>query len=60
MAALGDDITLARTPTVGPAFGRLVLDVVCAAYTSARTGAPEAVPFTGPRDRTPHQLWRAG
>jgi predicted dehydrogenase len=60
MAALDDDIALARAPTVGPAFGRLVLDVLCAAYTSARTGASEAVPFTGRRDRTPHQLWRAG
>jgi len=41
------------------AFGRKVLDIVCAAYASAgRGGAPEAVPFTGPRDRTPLQLWR--
>lgn len=47
-----------RTPRVGPALGRLVLDIVCAAYTAARTGEPEAVPFTGPRDRTPHALWR--
>ena len=41
------------------AFGRLVLDIVCAAYSSAgRRGEPEPVPFLGPRDRTPLQLWR--
>jgi hypothetical protein len=40
-------------------FGRFVLDVVCAAYASAsRAGEAVAVPFAGPRDRTPHQLWR--
>jgi predicted dehydrogenase len=40
-------------------FGRLVLDVVCAAYASARRdGASEPVPFRGPRDRTPLELWR--
>ena len=40
-------------------FGRHVLDIVCAAYTSAgRGGQPEAVPFQGPRDRTPLDLWR--
>ena len=43
---------------VDAAFGRRVLDVVAAAYSSARTGRPEALPFTGPRHRTPHQLWR--
>lgn len=40
-------------------FGRLVLDVVCAAYVSAgRGGAPEPVPFRGLRELTPLQLWR--
>ena len=40
-------------------FGRHVLEVVCAAYTSAgQAGAPIALPFAGPRDRTPLQLWR--
>lgn len=48
-------------PAMTAAFGRTVLDIVCAAYTSAgRDGAEQAVPFTGPRDRTPLQLWRAG
>lgn len=40
-------------------FGRTVLDVICAAYDSAGREAEEsAVPFTGPRDLTPMQLWR--
>jgi predicted dehydrogenase len=40
-------------------FGRHVLDLVAAAYTSAgRDEEPIAVPFTGPRDLTPHELWR--
>lgn len=60
LAAVAADVAVARTPRVGPAFGRLLLEIVCAAYASARTGAPEAVPFTGPRDRTPHELWRSG
>jgi hypothetical protein len=39
-------------------FGRDVLQVVLAAYRSAgRDSAAEALPFTGPRDRTPLQLW---
>lgn len=41
------------------AFGRTVLDVVCAAYASAAHGGrSEPLPFRGPRDRTPLQLWR--
>ncbi len=58
LAALGE-IVAGRPPRLGAAFGRDVLDVVCAAYASARRdGRPEAVPFTGPRDRTPVRLWR--
>ena len=46
-------------PVMDARFGRAVLDVVCAAYASAALGGSEvAVPFTGPRDRTPLQLWR--
>jgi 1,5-anhydro-D-fructose reductase (1,5-anhydro-D-mannitol-forming) len=45
------------TTTLG--LGRRVLEVVCAAYRSAgRGGAAEPLPFQGPRDLTPHQLWR--
>jgi predicted dehydrogenase len=40
-------------------FGRLVLDVLCAAYASAGAGGEEvAVPFGGRRDVTPLELWR--
>jgi len=39
-------------------FGRLILDIVCAAYRSAgHGGTSESVPFTGPRDKTPLELW---
>lgn len=57
LTALADDIGAARTPRVGPALGRLVLELLCAAYTSARTGRPEPLPFAGRRDLTPHQIW---
>lgn len=60
MGALAADAAARRTPRVGLVFGRLLLEIVCAAYTSARTGEPEPVPFTGPRHRTPHQLWTDG
>ena len=40
------------------AFGRDVLELICAAYASAgRGGAWVALPFDGPRDRTPLELW---
>jgi predicted dehydrogenase len=46
-------------PLMDAAFGREVLDVVCAAYASAgEGGAAVSVPFGGARDRTPLQLWR--
>jgi myo-inositol 2-dehydrogenase / D-chiro-inositol 1-dehydrogenase len=52
-AAAGDTIV------VDAAFGRAVLDVVCAAYQSAgRGGAPEPLPFTGSRQHNPLELWR--
>lgn len=47
-----------RPCAIDAAFGRRVLDVLCAAYASAASGAPEALPFAGPRDRTPLELWR--
>jgi predicted dehydrogenase len=53
------DLAHGRTPAVGAAFGRTVLDIVCGAYASAgRGGAWVELPFDGPRDRTPLQLWR--
>jgi predicted dehydrogenase len=58
LEALAADVAAGRRPFMDVSFGRMILDLVCAAYTSARTGSPEPVPFTGPRDRTPLQLWR--
>ncbi|MEZ5233828.1 MAG: Gfo/Idh/MocA family protein [Acidimicrobiia bacterium] len=52
------DLAAGRPPYVDVHLGRYVLDVICAAYRSAGTGEPEPLPFTGPRDRTPWQLWR--
>ena len=41
------------------AFGREVLDVVCAAYASAGRGSSlVTVPFAGPRSLSPLELWR--
>ena len=49
------------TSAMNATFGRHVLEVVCAAYASAgQGGAAVALPFVGPRDRTPLQLWRTG
>lgn len=53
------DVKSGRTPGLGASFGRSVLDVVCGAYASAgRNGAWIELPFTGPRDQSPLQLWR--
>ena len=56
--AFRNDLATDSAPFMDVTFGRFVLDVVCASYRSAGTGAPEAVPFTGDRSRTPLQLWR--
>ncbi|MEO7428127.1 MAG: hypothetical protein ABIY48_01970, partial [Acidimicrobiales bacterium] len=59
MESFALDLRGGRTPEVGAAFGRSVLDVVCGAYASAGIGSAWLdLPFTGPRDRTPLQLWR--
>jgi predicted dehydrogenase len=56
-----DDFDAGRTPEMGASFGREVLDILCAAYRSAgRGGQLEPLPFGGPRDRTPLELWRLG
>ena len=47
-------------PRVGPVFGRLLLEIVCAAYTAAARPANPRRSLHGPRDRTPHQLWTEG
>lgn len=38
--------------------GRDLLEIVCAASESARTGDEVPLPWVGPRDRTPIELWR--
>jgi predicted dehydrogenase len=46
-------------PDIGAEFGRLVLEITCAGYASAGAeGQPVRLPFAGPRDRTPLELWR--
>jgi predicted dehydrogenase len=61
MESFALDLARQRRPEVGAAFGRAVLDVVCGAYASAGLrGAWVELPFDGPRDRTPLQLWRGG
>jgi hypothetical protein len=60
LEALAADHHDGRPPAPSAAFGRYVLEVVCAAYRAAGTGGAEALPFAGPRDRTPLELWRAG
>ena len=44
-------------------FGRRVLEIICAAYSQAGRAergdeTPEPIPFRGPRESTPHELWR--
>jgi predicted dehydrogenase len=59
MESFALDLAGPRRPQVGAPFGRAVLDVVCGAYASAgRRGAWVELPFDGPRDLTPLQLWR--
>jgi predicted dehydrogenase len=61
LAAFRDDLRDGRQPALGAAFGRSVLDLTCAAYASAGDGgAWVALPFEGPRDRTPLELWHGG
>lgn len=38
--------------------GRQLLEIVCAASVAARTGDEVPLPYDGPRDRTPVELWR--
>lgn len=57
LASVAADVDAGRPPRMTAVFGRLVLEVICAAYTAARTGESEPLPYAGPRDRTPHELW---
>jgi len=61
LRAFADDLAAQREPIMSASFGRHVLQVVAAAYQSAgRRGDEVALPFAGPRDLTPLQLWRLG
>ena len=61
LRAFADDLAAGREPTMSATFGRNVLQVVAAAYQSAgRCGDEVALPFAGPRDLTPLELWRQG
>ncbi len=57
LAALSETMGQGERPMMDAIFGREILDITCAAYASARSGRPQAVPFTGPRDRSPWALW---
>jgi predicted dehydrogenase len=59
LAAFGDDIAHGRSPVMDARFGRDVLEIVCAAYWSAaHEGERVSLPFSGPRDRSPLEIWR--
>jgi myo-inositol 2-dehydrogenase/D-chiro-inositol 1-dehydrogenase len=59
MESFALDLQRPRQPELGAAFGRRILDVVCASYASAgRGGEWVGLPFEGSRDRTPLELWR--
>jgi len=61
LRAFADDLAAQREPIMSAAFGRHVLQVVAGAYQSAGRRSDEvALPFAGPRDLTPLQLWRRG
>ena len=58
LRAFTEDLAHGSVPFMDVTFGRMILDIVCAAYWSAgHDGASVPVPFTGPRDKTPLQLW---
>jgi predicted dehydrogenase len=58
LEALAADLEAGAAPRSTAVLGRLVLEVVCAAYRTARTGEPTPLPYTGPRDRTPYEIWQ--
>jgi predicted dehydrogenase len=59
LRSFADDLRTGRAPEVGAAFGRAVLDLTCAAYASAGAGGDWVdLPFAGPRNLAPLQLWR--
>jgi len=61
IAATTTALTAGVQMPLGAAFGRDLLEIVCAAYTSASAGGESVpVPFSGNRHLTPLDLWRGG
>ncbi len=60
LRAFLDALRAGRAPEPDAAVGRSVLEVICAAYASAARSEAVGLPFQGPRDRTPYELWRGG
>ena len=59
VAAFLADLDAGTRPLMDAEFGRQVLEITCAAYWSAgQDGTEVSLPFAGPRDRTPLELWR--
>lgn len=60
LARFWTTVRTGRPVPVTSRVGRAVLEVVCAAHWSAGHGAVDVpLPFSGPTDRTPHQLFAA-
>ncbi|MEO7397606.1 MAG: Gfo/Idh/MocA family oxidoreductase [Ilumatobacteraceae bacterium] len=59
LRAFREDLATHSTPFMDVAFGRMILEIVCAAYRSAGLGGnDQPLPFSGDRTMTPLQLWR--
>jgi predicted dehydrogenase len=58
LEALTADLEAGATPRSSALLGRLVLEILCAAYETAHTGERTPLPYAGPRDRTPYEIWR--
>ena len=58
LKAFVDDISNGNEPLMSVAFGHHIMHITLAAYRSAgRDAALEPVPYNGPTDKTPLQLW---
>lgn len=58
MAHFIDCVLNDKQPLVTGEDGRVVMEIIFAAYESARTGRRIEWPYEPPRDRTPHQVWK--
>jgi len=58
LEALAADLEAGASPRSTAVLGRLVLEVLCAAYETAHTGERTSLPYAGARDRTPYEIWR--